>query len=68
MRADLFCPKNGQYRKSSIRPLGGLIYFKPIWEGGLIETGGLFNLETTMVSVFHKELEYKVNALKNKKF
>ena len=51
MRADLFCPKNGQYRKSSIRPLGGL-----------------FNLETTMVSVFHKELEYKVNTLKNKKF
>ena len=62
MRADLFCPKNGQYRKSSIRPLGGLFISSPF------ETGGLFNLETTMVSVFHKELEYKVNALKNKKF
>ena len=44
--------------------------------GGLIETGdlfhrgggGLFNLETTMVSVLYKELEYKVEKLKNKKF
>ena len=35
--------------------------------GGLIETGGLFNLETTMVSVLHKELEYKVEELKYKK-
>ena len=62
MRADLFCPKNGQYCKSSIRPLGGLFISGPF------ETGGLFNLKTTMVSVFHKELEYKVNTLKNKKF
>ena len=30
------------YRKSSIRPLGGLTYFRPISGGGLIETGGLF--------------------------
>ena len=35
-----------------------------IWEGG----GGLFNLEKTMVSVLHKELDYKVEKLKNKKF
>ena len=28
---------------------------------------GLFNLEMTMVSVLHKELEYKVEMLKNKK-
>ena len=41
--------------------------------GGLIETkslfewGGLFNLEETMVSVLHKELEYEVEKLKNKK-
>ena len=35
---------------------------------GLIwEEGGLFNLEKTMVSVLHKELEYKVEKLKNKK-
>ena len=33
-----------------------------------METGGLFNLETTMVSIFHKELEYKVEKLKYKKF
>ena len=30
------------YRKSSIKPLGGLTYFRPISGGGLIETGGLF--------------------------
>jgi len=41
--------------------------------GGLIETGGLFeravliNLEKTLVSILHKELEYKVEKLKNKK-
>ena len=41
---------------------------------GLIETGclfekrgGLFNLEVTMVSVLHKELDYKVEKLKCKK-
>ena len=28
--------------------------------GGLIWEGGLFNLEKTMVSVLHKDLEYKV--------
>ena len=28
---------------------------------------GLFNLEKTMVSVLHKELEYNVEKLKNKK-
>ena len=36
--------------------------------GGLFEKGGvLFNLEETMVSVLHKELEYKVEKLKCKK-
>ena len=36
--------------------------------GALFERGGgLFNLEKTMVSVLHKELEYKVKKLKNKK-
>ena len=28
-----------------------------------METGGLFNLETTMVSILYKELEYKVEKL-----
>ena len=43
--------------------------------GGLIEMGGfilrgggIFNLETMMVSVLHKELEYKVEKLTYKKF
>ena len=36
---------------------------------GLLERGGgLYNLETTMVSVLHKELEYEVEKLKYKKF
>ena len=29
--------------------------------------GGFFNLKKTMVSVLHKELEHKVEKLKNKK-
>ena len=58
------------YRKSSMKSPGGLIYIKPIWRGGggLIETGGLFNLETTMVTVRHKELEYILEKFKHKKF
>ena len=58
------------YRKSSIKPPRGLIYFKPMGRGGggLIWEGGLFNLKTTMVSVLHKELDCKVEKLKYKKF
>ena len=63
------------YRKSSIKPPEGLFISGPIeWGrggglgGGLIEAGGLFSLETTMVSVLHKELKYKVEKLKYKKF
>ena len=56
---------------------GGLVYFKLIWggegglnrDGGLIWAGGgLFHLETTMVSVLHKEIEYKLEMLKYKTF
>ena len=36
--------------------------------GGLFERRGLFNLEMTMVSVLRKELKYKVEKLKYKKF
>ena len=36
--------------------------------GGLIETGGFFNLERTKVSVLHREVEYGVEKLKYKKF
>jgi len=38
--------------------------FGPGGAGGLMETGGLCNLAKTMVSVLHKELEYKVEKLK----
>ena len=41
---------------------GGLIE-----AGDLLEMGDLFNLEKTMVSVLHKELEQKVEDLKNKR-
>ena len=68
---------NRSYRKSSIKPPGGLINFKLIWgkgegvdgDGGLIWDGGqgLFNLEKMMVSVLHKELQYKMEKLKYKK-
>ena len=67
-----------RYRKSSIKLPGGKAYLLKaylrgwinrdrglIWERG--RGGGLFNLEKTMVSVLHKELEYKVEQLKNKK-
>ena len=53
------------YRKSS--RFGELIYFKPIWRGGLIETGGFFDLEKTMVFVLHKELVYKWKSLSTKR-
>ena len=61
-------------------PPGGLIYviisspFEGLGGGGLNRRGtylirrGLFNLETTMASVLYKELEYKVEKLKYKKF
>ena len=58
-----------EYRKSSINPPPrGLLVSTPFEGGGaLTETGGLFNLEQTMISVPHKELEYKVEKLKYKK-
>ena len=44
-----------------LSPLGGLFISSP-FEGGLFERWGLFNLETTMVSVLHKELEYQPHS------
>ena len=68
------------HRKSSFKPPppGGLGLFisspfEGVGGGGLKETEGLFEredlftLETTMVSVLHKELEYKVGKLRYKK-
>ena len=49
----------------------GSLYISSLFEGGgggLIETGGLFNLEMTMVSVLHKELKYRLERLTYKKF
>ena len=56
------------YRISSIKPGGaggeGALFISSPSEGCFIDTGGLFNLEKTMVSVLHKELEYKAETLK----
>ena len=68
------------FRKSNstvnplLSPPGGLFIWSPFegglnGDGGLIRGGGgLYNLETAMLSVFHKELEYEVEKLKYKKF
>ena len=62
--------RGNAYHKSSIKPPGGLYISSPFEEGGggLFERRGLFNLEMTMVSVLRKELKYKVEKLKYKKF
>ena len=54
--------------KSSVKPRGPYL-FQAHLRGAYLRGpgGGLFNLETTMVSVLHKELEYTVEKLKNKK-
>ena len=51
------------YRKSSIKPSGGAYLFQAHFRG-LNRDGGLIYLEKTMMSVLHKELEYKVEELK----
>ena len=60
------------YRKSSTKPHpgGGAYLFQTHFRGGglIWEWGHVFNLEMTMVSVLHKELKYKVEKLKYKKF
>ena len=38
-----------------------------MFEGGLLEKGGLFNLEKMVVSALHKKLECKLKKLKYKK-
>ena len=63
------------YRNSLITPPWeggggrGLFFSSPFEEEGLNRDGGL-NIfqETTMVSFLHKELEYKVEKLKYRKF
>ena len=46
-----------------LSPPAGAYLFQAHLSRGLIETGGLFYLETTMVSVLHEELEYEVEKL-----
>ena len=58
--------EHSTYHKSSIKP-------PPLREGAYLfqahlRGGDLFNLETTMVSVLYKGLEYIVEKLKDKKF
>ena len=48
--------------------LPGAYLFQTHLRGSLMKSGDLFNLAKTMVSVVHKELEYKVDKLENKKF
>ena len=57
------------FSKYTVTPLlnGGGLIISNTFEMGLIGTGGLFNLAKTMVSVVHKEEEYKVKKLKCKK-
>ena len=61
---------DGNYRKAPLTvnpllgPRGAYVFqahLRGEGGGGLIETGSLFNLETTTVSVLHKELEHKVD-------
>ena len=57
-----FCEKTGDTVNPLLSLQGGLIISIP-----LSGEGGLFNLEKTLISVLHKELEYKVEKLKYKK-
>ena len=59
----LLSPLRGSFISSPCGRGGGLIETE-----GLFERAGLFNLEIMMVSVLRKELEYKVEKLKCKKF
>ena len=52
---------------SSINPPEAYLFEAHLKGGGLIETGGLFNLENTLVSILHEELEYKVEKLMTSK-
>ena len=72
----LYADDTQLYRKSSIKPPRGAYLFQVhLWgvggglieAGDLLEMGGLFNLEKSVASVLHKELEQKVEKLKNKK-
>ena len=44
------------------------VFILSLFKGGLNRDGRLFNLEKTMASVLHNELQCKVEKLKYKKF
>ena len=46
-----------------VAPPGGIFISSSFEGGGGGEEGSLFNLKATMISVLHKELEYKVEKL-----
>ena len=52
---------------SSIDPPEAYLFEAHLKGGSLIETGGLFNLENTLVSILHEELEYEVEKLMTSK-
>ena len=52
---------------SSIDPPGAYLFEAHLKGGSLIEMGGLFNLENTLVSILHEELEYEVEKLMTSK-
>ena len=56
-----------EYRKFSIKFPREAYLFQAHLREGLIETGGLFNLEKAVVSVLQKELGNKGEKLKYKK-
>ena len=68
-------PNKGQRRQHTVSPLlssrgkgGGGLFISSLLRGGLFERGGhIFNLEKSVVSVVHKNQEYKVEKLKYKK-
>ena len=72
----VLCAQDLCYQGITLNPLltppppGGAYLFQAHSKGrgwGLIESGGLFNLEMAIISVLHKELEYKVQSESNPK-
>ena len=63
------CNHQMTYRNSLLSlPPRGHLFISTTFEWGLNrDGGGLFNLAKTMVSLLHKELEYKVEKHKYKK-
>ena len=61
---------NSPFLRLTLNPLLGppRLFISSLFEGDLVETVDLFHLEKTIISVLHKELQYKVKKLKKMKF